>query len=96
MSEKDIRRYTLEEIRAMKGRTDWDKLRDRGDFDGPDEDDFEVDWSNAVLAEGFLKKPVSIRLDSDVLEFFKAQGPGYQTRMNAVLRAYMKAVIKRA
>jgi len=34
---------------------------------------------------------VSLRVDADVLEWFKAQGPGYQTRMNAVLRAFKNA-----
>ena len=95
MSEKNIKRYTLEEIRTMKGQTNWDRLREQGDFEGPDEDDFEVDWSSAVMVDGFLKKPVSLRLDPDVLDFFKAQGPGYQTRMNAVLRRYMEAQLKR-
>jgi uncharacterized protein (DUF4415 family) len=35
------------------------------------------------------KKPISLRVDPDVLDFFKAQGPGYQTRMNAALRSHM-------
>ena len=34
------------------------------------------------------KASISLRLDVDVLEWFKAQGPGYQTRINAILRAY--------
>ena len=34
------------------------------------------------------KTSVSLRIDADVLEWFKEQGPGYQTRMNAVLRAF--------
>ena len=34
------------------------------------------------------KAAISLRLDADVLDWFKAQGPGYQTRINAVLRAY--------
>ena len=34
------------------------------------------------------KRPVSLRLDADVLAWFRAQGEGYQTRMNAVLRAF--------
>jgi uncharacterized protein (DUF4415 family) len=38
-----------------------------------------------------LKASVSLRIDADVLEWFKAQGPGYQTRMNAVLRAFKDA-----
>jgi uncharacterized protein (DUF4415 family) len=37
------------------------------------------------------KIPISLRVDPDVLAFFKEQGPGYQTRMNAVLRGYMQA-----
>ncbi|HEU0225647.1 MAG TPA: BrnA antitoxin family protein [Steroidobacteraceae bacterium] len=37
------------------------------------------------------KAAISLRLDEDVLGWFKAQGPGYQTRINAVLRAYKEA-----
>ena len=37
------------------------------------------------------KAAISLRLDADVLDWFRAQGAGYQTRMNAVLRAYMEA-----
>lgn len=37
------------------------------------------------------KASISLRLDADVLAWFKAQGPGYQTRMNAVLRAFKDA-----
>ena len=38
-----------------------------------------------------IKMPVGLKLDDDVLGWFKAQGRGYQTRMNAVLRRYMEA-----
>jgi len=34
------------------------------------------------------KSAISLRLDADVLDWFRSQGPGYQTRINAVLRAY--------
>lgn len=37
------------------------------------------------------KASISLRLDADVLEWFRSQGPGYQTRMNAVLRAFKDA-----
>lgn len=37
------------------------------------------------------KAAISLRLDADVLEWFRTQGPGYQTRINAVLRAYKEA-----
>ena len=39
------------------------------------------------------KTSVSLRIDTDVLEWFKAQGPGYQTRINAVLRAFRDASV---
>ena len=39
------------------------------------------------------KASISLRVDADVLEWFKAQGPGYQTKMNAVLRAFKDASV---
>ena len=36
------------------------------------------------------KKPITIRIDDDVLDWFKTLGKGYQTRMNAILRTYMQ------
>ncbi len=46
-------------------------------------------WDEAVLVPAVIKQVISLRLDPDVLEWFRAQGPGYQSRMNAVLRTYM-------
>lgn len=67
------------------------KLRDE-DIDYSDipelDDSF---WENAVLTIPVKKKVVSLRIDQDVLDWFKADGRGYQTRMNAVLRSYMEA-----
>ncbi|MGA2994585.1 BrnA antitoxin family protein [Bradyrhizobium sp.] len=40
------------------------------------------------------KKAISIRVDEDVLDYFKSQGDGYQRRMNAVLRSYMRQKAK--
>lgn len=37
------------------------------------------------------KRSISLRVDAEVLEWFQAQGPGYQTRMNAVLKAFKDA-----
>ena len=45
------------------------------------------------LAPQAPKTAISLRIEQDVLEWFKAQGPGYQTRMNAVLRAYRDASV---
>ena len=39
---------------------------------------------------------INMRLDSDVVDWFKAQGRGYQTRMNAVLRSYMVQMTRAA
>lgn len=47
-------------------------------------------WIDAAMPEQTRKKLISLRVDPEVLEFFKSQGPGYQTRMNAVLTAYMQ------
>ena len=46
-------------------------------------------WTGAKVVLPPSKQAVSIRVDQDVLEWFKHQGPRYQTRMNAVLRSYM-------
>lgn len=43
------------------------------------------------LPRATRKAAISLRVDPEVLEWFKAQGPGYQTRINSVLRAYMEA-----
>jgi uncharacterized protein (DUF4415 family) len=48
-------------------------------------------WKSAKLVMPTPKQAISIRLDTDVLDFFKGQGPGYQSRINAVLRSYMDA-----
>jgi uncharacterized protein (DUF4415 family) len=49
-----------------------------------------MDWSDAVLVIPPRKKAISIRVDEDVLDYFKRAGDGYQRRMNAVLRSYMQ------
>ena len=49
-------------------------------------------WDSARLVHPVPKEPISLRVDVDVLDWFKRQGPRYQSRMNAVLRAYMSAV----
>jgi uncharacterized protein (DUF4415 family) len=47
-------------------------------------------WEDAVPVQPAAKVPISLRVDSDVLEFFRESGPRYQSRMNAVLRSYME------
>ena len=43
-----------------------------------------------AMPTGEARVPISIRLEREVLEFFKRQGPGYQSRINAVLSAYVR------
>ena len=52
-----------------------------------------LDWSGAVVGKYYrpLKKSLTIRLDADVLAWLKAQGRGYQTRINLLLRAAMES-----
>ncbi len=51
-----------------------------------------ADWSKAVVGRFYrpIKKPVTIRLDADVLHWLKRQGDGYQTRINSILRRVME------
>ena len=48
-------------------------------------------WRDANLVMPKRKVPVSLRIDQDVVDWFKAHGRGYQSRINAVLRSYMNA-----
>jgi uncharacterized protein (DUF4415 family) len=80
-----------------KGKTDWARVDALTDEDiaeavanDPDAVPIDIDWSDAVLVIPPKKKAISIRLDEDVLDFFKREGEGYQRRMNAVLRSYMQ------
>lgn len=84
-----------------KGRTDWvrvDRLTDediaRAVTNDPDAAPIDIDWSDAVLVIPARKKAISIRVDQDVLDFFKKAGSGYQRRINAVLRSYMQQKAK--
>jgi uncharacterized protein (DUF4415 family) len=48
-------------------------------------------WREATVVLPVAKTPISLRVDTDVLRWFRTQGPRYQVRINAVLRAYMTA-----
>lgn len=52
-------------------------------------------WDDAVPVAPRGKTPISLRVDSDVLAWFRELGPRYQSRMNAVLRSYMERVSER-
>ncbi|MEJ0015388.1 MAG: BrnA antitoxin family protein [Acetobacteraceae bacterium] len=50
-----------------------------------------TDWTNLKVAWPQPKQAISLRIDQDILDWFRDGGPGYQTRMNAVLRAFVDA-----
>jgi uncharacterized protein (DUF4415 family) len=97
MREKNITIVSRDAPRR-KGKTDWERLRKLTDeeieasiADDPDWQKFkDIDWSKAVLVIPPKKRAISIRVDEDVLDYFKREGSGYQRRMNAVLRSYMQ------
>ncbi len=98
MAKKEVyARYTSEQLAKIPSKTDWDKVRST-----PQEEvERQADEDSGPLWEGWEKtiilgvpepkKDVHIRLDQSVLRWFKALGPGYQTRINAVLAAFVNA-----
>jgi uncharacterized protein (DUF4415 family) len=82
--------------RPQRGRAQLAQLRRQGEREiaasSPHElADLPVDfWDEAELVLPVEKQAISLRVDRDVLAWFKAQGPRYQSRMNAVLRSYMR------
>jgi uncharacterized protein (DUF4415 family) len=56
------------------------------------------DFTNAVRGGFFrpIKRPLSLRLDADIIDWFQRQGQGYQTRMNSALREYVDRHRERA
>ena len=78
--------------------TDWERLRNMKDEDIDFSDIPRLTpemFANAVVRKGFKpipqKKQLTLRIDHDVIEFFRTQGQGYQTKINQLLRAYMEA-----
>ena len=98
-NEEHIVSYTADELKAMRERgeslTDWERLRTMTDEELEasidHEDEGEFDWSTVYVNVPGSKKQLTVRLDPDIVDWFKTHGPGYQTRMNAVLRSYVDA-----
>lgn len=100
MSDENIERYDSDNL--PESETDWERVRSLSDEDieraiaaDPDAAPILNDkfWKQAELVmPGEAEKiPISIRLDEEIVDFFKDKGPGYQTRINAVLRAYVRS-----
>ncbi len=74
-------------------KTDWNKVKAQSDSDIDTSEIPALDpdfFKSANLRMPSKKASITVRLDSDVLEWFRNQGKGYQTRINAVLRTYME------
>ena len=88
--------------RPAKGQSDWTRVDAIGEAElaaaiAADPDDPGNDpefWQRAELVYPAVKERVTVRLDRDVLTWFRSQGRGYQTRINAVLRHYMQETLK--
>lgn len=96
-SDERIVRYSVEEMRALESETDWAKVDSMTEEEleaaiasDPDEAGMVVDWSRATVSMPANKAAMTMRIDPDVLAFFKGSGKGWQTRINAVLRSYME------
>ncbi|HYI24062.1 MAG TPA: BrnA antitoxin family protein [Thermomicrobiales bacterium] len=96
---ENIVSYTADELRAMRARGE--SLTDHAALDAMTEEELEasidhdeegeVDWSTVQAGIPGSKERLTVRFDIEVVDWFKAQGPGYQTRMNEVLKSYVRA-----
>ena len=94
-----MRSKTIVVRKLTRGKTDWDKVDRLTDRDirravASDPDTFiptKAMWKKARVVMPERKKPVLLRLDGEVLAWFKRGGRGYQTRINAVLRSFVES-----
>jgi uncharacterized protein (DUF4415 family) len=83
---------------SKPGRTDWRRVAAMTEKEivaaaksDPDAQPTDLEfWKNAKIVLPQTKQPITLRIDRDVLAWFKAQGQRYQSRMNAVLKAYVQ------
>lgn len=105
--EKNIKKFSKAELEAMRARgesrTNLARVRAKTEEElvldiasDPDFADVVEDWyERAEAVMPTAKKLLSLRLDADIVDWFKQQGPGYQTRINAVLRAFVQQTRKK-
>ncbi len=100
-SSRSARQPTVKQTSTSpKSKTDWVRLKGMDKSATPTTEHPEADINHivrGVVRRGLQTLPskasISLRVDQDVLEWFKAQGPGYQTRINTVLRAFRDASV---
>jgi len=98
VSKTTARKRVVAPLAPTQGRADLARLRRTSEAEiartSPPElrdipDDF---WQGARVVTPVMKEAISIRLDEDVIAWFRASGPRYQSRINAVLRSYVEQV----
>jgi len=98
MSEKRTTVVSDEELEGMEDHTDWEALQEKTDEEieravreDPDAVLLDEEWFEKakLVVPASDKERITIRLDEDIIEHFKQGGPGYQSRINDVLRAYV-------
>jgi uncharacterized protein (DUF4415 family) len=96
----DVTRIRSEELDQIESRTDRERVRELSDEEieqavrkDPDAELLDEEWfQKAKLVVPTAEKTrITIRLDEDIVEYFKREGKGYQSRINAVLKAYVLA-----
>lgn len=94
----NIVRYTADELASMESETDWARVDAMTEEElqaaiasDPDEAGWVTDWSTAMAGIPGPKEQITLRIDGDIVEWFKDTGKGYQTRINTVLRRYVEA-----
>jgi len=98
--ERNIRSYTAEELKAKRATSGADLKKldamteaelERLIAEDEDERDLRPDWTHAKLVLPKPKQSVHLRLEQDVIAFFKAHGKGHISRIQAVLKSYVEA-----
>jgi len=98
---ENIVRYSAAELEAMAAagriKTDWNAAAELAIPDGSDPDDAmePVDSATTELPAPRRKEHTNLRIDADVLAYFRSQGRGYQTSINSVLRSYVDQLSRR-
>jgi len=101
-NDRRIVSYSADELRAKRAesRTDISRLDATTDADVErlvsDDASMVPDWTRAKLVLPEAKRSVHLRLEREVVEYFRAQGKGHIARMQAVLKAYVQANTHRA
>jgi uncharacterized protein (DUF4415 family) len=102
MSKEKHVKYTSEELKKLRDASDWDRAAGMTDeeIEAADAQDPEVAgiddaWMDKAEVVRSPKKAVYAVFDDYVIEYFKKSGRGYQSRMNAVLKAYVDAQLEK-